>query len=138
MDNPRAFVLSKPSLCNLLRHVGFTSVYEVMNPEEYHNPRWPLAPESDGYAVWKDRITLVAIKGTKQKVISSPVTEASPERDRPERSEYLKGWVLPGRPRDLRSRIGKVLPAPIRGALSQLLNLPATRRRARNTAGKAQ
>jgi SAM-dependent methyltransferase len=121
LDNPRAFVLTKPSLCNLLRHVGFSSVYEVMNPYEYHNPKWPLAPEGDRYAIWKDRTMLVAVKGTHQAVLSSPVTEALPERDHPERPEYLEGWALPGRPQAVRSWIASILPAPVKAALRQHL-----------------
>src|SRR5262249_7766294 len=49
LDNERSFLFTAPSLCNLLKHVGFTSVYEVMNPYEYHNPNWPLDQEGDRY-----------------------------------------------------------------------------------------
>jgi hypothetical protein len=32
IGNQRSFVLTRASLCNLLRHVGFTSVYECFEP----------------------------------------------------------------------------------------------------------
>ena len=32
LDNSRSFQLTRASLCNLLRHVQFTSVYECLNP----------------------------------------------------------------------------------------------------------
>src|SRR5262249_34627827 len=41
LDNVRSFLLTRASLCNLFRHVGFTSVYECLNPYEFHNPDWP-------------------------------------------------------------------------------------------------
>ena len=37
LDNPRSFCLTKASLVNLLRHTGFTSVYECFNPYEFHS-----------------------------------------------------------------------------------------------------
>lgn len=115
LDNVKSFKLTRPSLCNLLRHVGFTSVYECLNPYEYHNPRWPLAGDG-AYAVWKDRITLVAIKGEHQRVMSSPVTEAAPEIDRPEREEYLAGRMGPG---ILRGHLGRILPEWLKRPLRQ-------------------
>ena len=90
LDNVRSFKFTRASLCNLLRHVGFTSVYESMTPYEYHYPNWPNAVEGDPTVVWKDRITLVAIKGEKQSLLSSPVSDAAAEIDRPERPEYLQ------------------------------------------------
>ncbi|HVF61651.1 MAG TPA: class I SAM-dependent methyltransferase [Thermoanaerobaculia bacterium] len=91
LDNPRSFKLTRASLCNLLRHVGFTSVYECMNPYEYHYPNWPHAAAGDSTVVWKDRLTLVAIKGQEQRLLSSPVTDGLPEIDRPERPEDMQG-----------------------------------------------
>jgi hypothetical protein len=94
LDNPRSFHFTRASLCNLLRYVRFTSVYECLNPYEYHNPNWPLAAEGDGHVVIKDRITLVAIKGQNQTLLSSPVTEASPEIDQPEKPAYWEDMPL--------------------------------------------
>jgi len=95
LDNTKSFKFTRPSLCNLLRHVGFTSVYECLNPYEYANPRWPLAAEDDRHVIMKDRITLVAVKGTNETLLSSPVTQASPEIDRPEKSEYWEDSGMP-------------------------------------------
>ena len=90
LDNTRSFHFTRASLCNLLRHVGFTSVYECLNPYEYHNPHWPGPPAGDEHTVWQSRTTFVAIKGHKQTVLSSPVTDATPEIDRPERAKYVE------------------------------------------------
>jgi SAM-dependent methyltransferase len=58
LDNERSVQLTLPSLMNLLRHVGFTSVYDC---------RVPLAnlyvgPQRD-VRIWTTRVTLAAIKG---------------------------------------------------------------------------
>jgi SAM-dependent methyltransferase len=126
LDNARSFLFTRASLCNILRHVGFSSVYECLNPYEYHNPSWPLAAEGDRHVVWKDRMTLVAIKGRNQTLLSSPVTDASPEIDRPEQLEYIEnqhpveasgsGWS-----RGLRTRLGKFLPGPVKRLLKRII-----------------
>jgi hypothetical protein len=120
LDNPRSFLFTRASLCNVLRHVGFTSVYECLNPYEYHNPNWPQPAQNDRHVVLKDRITIVAIKGTLQRLISSPVTEASPELDRPERPEYLMVGPVP-RPRNLRSIMGQFVPQRLKRALRAMM-----------------
>lgn len=51
LDNLNSFWLTRPSLYNLLREVGFTSVYEVHVPRIEH---------------YRDRLTLVALKGQPQ------------------------------------------------------------------------
>jgi SAM-dependent methyltransferase len=127
LDNPTSFRFTRASLCNLLRRVGFTSVYECLNPYEYHNPNWPRVRKAEKYAVWKDRITLVAIKGRNQTLLSSPITEASPEIDRPEKSQYLVGHkLMPGElrremPRSLRSITGRLLPRQVKTVLKKLI-----------------
>jgi 2-polyprenyl-3-methyl-5-hydroxy-6-metoxy-1,4-benzoquinol methylase len=124
LDNTKSFQFTRASLCNLLRHVGFTSVYECLNPYEYGNPNWPLPAEGDGHVVMKDRLTLVAIKGQNQTLLSSPVTEASSEIDRPEKPDYWEGMALfPGADakRSLRSKLGKLLPKAIKGVLRKII-----------------
>lgn len=58
LDNERSVQLTLPSIMNLLRHVGFTSVYDC---------RVPLANLHVGrqrdVRIWTTRVTLVAIKG---------------------------------------------------------------------------
>ena len=41
IGNWRSFRLTRASLQNLFRHVGFTSAYECLNPYEYTHPDWP-------------------------------------------------------------------------------------------------
>jgi SAM-dependent methyltransferase len=118
LDNPRSFLFTRASLCNLLRHVGFTSVYEGLNPYEYHNPHWPGPPQGEGHVVLKDRITLVAIKGQPQTVLTSPLTQGSPEIDRPERPEYQ---TVGPPPRTPPSALGRLLPVRLKKALRRFL-----------------
>jgi 2-polyprenyl-3-methyl-5-hydroxy-6-metoxy-1,4-benzoquinol methylase len=69
LDNPKSFWLTRASLYNLLRHVGFTSVYECHNPQIITNA---------------DRITLVAVKGQPAEVRTTPLLTGFPEQDWPE------------------------------------------------------
>ena len=86
IGNQHSFHLTRASLCNLLRGVGFTSVYECLNPYEYFYPNGPY----DRHTIFVNRATFVAIKGKNQRVISSPITQASPEVDRPENPDYFR------------------------------------------------
>jgi len=63
-DNTESFWFTRPSLINILKKTGFTSVYECFTPEHinYGNPGLEC----------HDRCTFVAVKGTKQNLISSP------------------------------------------------------------------
>jgi hypothetical protein len=124
VKNVKSFWFTLPSLCNLLRHVGFTSVYECLNPYEYHNPGWPHPARDDRYVVWRDRVTLVAIKGCRQTVMSSPITEASPDLDRPEKADYIKDVRLPGVPAARRNPIPvltRFLPARLKQQIHQVI-----------------
>ena len=58
IDNPASFWFTRPSLLNVLMHVGFTSIYECHMPPEPQKPT--------------DRVTLVAIKGSRQPLLCSP------------------------------------------------------------------
>jgi len=70
LDNVTSFWFTKPSLLNLLRDVGFTSVCEVLSP---------------GFCFFSDRFTFVAMVGEQQ--TSSMYPEfATPNPDWPERS----------------------------------------------------
>jgi SAM-dependent methyltransferase len=70
LDNVTSFQLTKASLCNALRRLGFTSIHECLEP---------FVPGES-----RDRITIVALKGRRHRVLSSPITEASPAVERPE------------------------------------------------------
>lgn len=70
-DNPKSFWFTKPSLNNLLSRVGFTSVYECHNPSEIKKPG--------------DRLTLVAFKGRRVELLSSPLMGGCVEERWPEK-----------------------------------------------------
>jgi len=77
LDNNTSFWFTKPSLLNLIRDVGFTSVFEVHNP-------------SVGEAEYADRFTFAAlIGGPRQCVNMAPHMAQIPEPDWPEHSKRL-------------------------------------------------
>jgi 2-polyprenyl-3-methyl-5-hydroxy-6-metoxy-1,4-benzoquinol methylase len=82
LDNERNFWLSRPSIYNLLRHVGFTSVYECHIPAEPNKPG--------------DRITFVAIKGQPCQLLSAPLMATRPHDYMPEQPlrEHSKAFYL--------------------------------------------
>ena len=93
LDNETSFWMTKPSLLNLLRDVGFTTVCEVFRPASFFD--------------FSDRVTLAAIKGMPQQV---SICLEAPEPDWP---EHLDLPVQPGqahffaRPSPLWKRIGR-------------------------------
>ena len=95
IGNSRSFVLTRASLQNLFRHVGFTSAYECLNPYEYIHPDWPSPAADDRHVIEKDRTTFVAIKGQPQHVMSSPITHATAELDASEIPEYFVPTKIP-------------------------------------------
>lgn len=90
LDNKRAFNFTRDSLCNLLRHAGFTSVFESLVPYEVHHADWPMRADwtkKNRLTELKNRITLIGLKGERRPLLSSPMTESQPEFDRFERSK---------------------------------------------------
>ena len=83
LDNVTSFHLSRTSLYCMLGRVGFTSVYECYIPPE---PAKPI-----------DRITLLAIKGRRQRIINSPLMEEYPANNTPEEFNAYKIENLYGR-----------------------------------------
>jgi hypothetical protein len=65
LDNEKSFWFTRPSLFNLLSQAGFTSVYTCQNP---------AVPGQ-----WTDRDTLVAVKGNRQELFSTPVMNGLPD-----------------------------------------------------------
>jgi len=127
IGNARSFHLTRASFSNLLRHIGFTSVYEFLNPYVYCD----LRAKDGRHFVERNRITFVAIKGQHQRVMSSPISQASPEIDRPEKPEYLTpdcgpGSVDPNKP-GLARRLFRVLPVPTKSAVRKLYQLASGR-----------
>lgn len=86
LDNRHAFYFTRDSLANLLRHVGFTSVFECLVPYEYYTGDDPATAEA--MIERPNRSVFVALKGDPVRIISSPITDATPERRRPERSAF--------------------------------------------------
>jgi SAM-dependent methyltransferase len=81
IDNPRSFWFTRASLLNVLTHTGFTSVYECETPPE---------PQKSG-----DRLTLVAIKGAHQQLLSAPLLANEPIEDVPENHPALTNTLQP-------------------------------------------
>ena len=76
LDNLTSFWPTRPSLYNLISHVGFTSAYECHIPE---GSRKPL-----------DRITVVAVKGHRRELICCPLINTEHVQDLP---ENFKGGI---------------------------------------------
>jgi SAM-dependent methyltransferase len=106
LDNPKSFWLTERSLYNLLTACGFTTVYQCQVPSDVYKPA--------------DRITLVAVKGKPQTLLSTPRVNEIPVADWPER---WKPRVSPEQdPRVLISkRLSHMVPSalkrPIKAAL---------------------
>ena len=67
LDNPESFWFTRASLYNALAHAGFTTVHECHMPPELEKPA--------------DRVTLLALKGRRQALLSSPILSALPVED---------------------------------------------------------
>lgn len=72
LDNEKSFWLTRPSLFNLLSRAGFTSVYTCQNPSVLTQ--------------WLNRDTLVAVKGVRQELFSTPIVNSLPDEPWPEES----------------------------------------------------
>lgn len=79
LDNERAFWFTQASLCNILRHVGFTSVLDCRNPVANL-----YVGEARDVRIWRNRVTLAAIKGQPVNLFSHPTATAAREIDWPE------------------------------------------------------
>lgn len=104
LNNETSVKLTRTSLLALLQRCGFTTVCECHVPEEPGKPR--------------DRVTLVAIRGKPQQVISCPQLPDVPEPGSAERPARLVRFL-----RSTGRLVRRVLPAPVRrfldGALGQ-------------------
>ena len=104
LDNPESFHLTRPSLYNLLAHVGFSSVHECHYPREM----FPYAQE---------RVMLVAIKGRPESLVSAPLMAGVPDEDWPDISPAGRRSGMNGIVRHL----GRFLPGPAKTILKRLL-----------------
>lgn len=84
LDNVTSCWLTKPSLLNLLADVGFTSVFECLNPPEVFTPEEGVTIVKPG-----DRVTLVALKGKAETLCLSPHMDASHQNFWPENDGSL-------------------------------------------------
>ncbi len=108
IDNLKAFWFTKPSLLNFLSHTGFTSVYEC------HNPSYLRA--------FADRVTLVAIKGTRKPLLCSPPLNSQVEEDWPEKSAQRVHPAQQSGGR-LREAARRLVPGPAKGLLRRFAGL---------------
>jgi 2-polyprenyl-3-methyl-5-hydroxy-6-metoxy-1,4-benzoquinol methylase len=117
LDNERSFHLTRSSLYNLVENVGFTSLYECLNP--FHT-------------LWENYVTIVAIKGERQSLMASPMTNPLPEEDWPERPEdhvvkpdlkFWSGWRAGSLRSGLKGRIARLLGknTGLKGRIARLL-----------------
>lgn len=102
LDNPKSFWITRRSLYNLLLASGFTTVYECHVPAEVSKP--------------SDRVTLIAIKGQRPTLLSTPQVNGLPVADWP---ENLKLRLSPEQ--DLRARISKRLSHMVPSAVKRPL-----------------
>ena len=79
LDNDQSYWFTQASLCNILRHVGFTSVYDCRNPVANM-----FVGAERAVKLWGNRITLAAIKGQPVTMVVCPQMTAEMEIDWPE------------------------------------------------------
>ncbi|HYG80019.1 MAG TPA: class I SAM-dependent methyltransferase, partial [Pyrinomonadaceae bacterium] len=70
LDNNESFWLTRPSLWNLIKDVGFTTAYLCVNP----------AADS----AFSDREVLIALKGRPQTIVATPLVNEFPPTEWPE------------------------------------------------------
>lgn len=103
LDNEKSFWLTRPSLFNLLSRAGFTSVYTCQNP---------AVPTQR-----MDRDTLVAVKGTRHKLFSTPIVNSLDNKVWPEERQTgihpsqraILGFKLREIPRRVRNLARRIL-----------------------------
>ncbi len=105
LDNEKSFWFTHASLCNLLEHTGFSSVYESINPS------WPDCK--------LDRRAYIAIKGQRADIKTSPVTHEQGFIDWPEIRPDNIAWVNRNTP--LRLFIRTALPQPVKDFFKPML-----------------
>jgi 2-polyprenyl-3-methyl-5-hydroxy-6-metoxy-1,4-benzoquinol methylase len=95
LDNNENFWLSRATLYNALSHAGFTTAYECNVPAEPQKPA--------------DRITVVAIKGEKCRLLNTPLMAVAPGEDVPERPKRENSIAV-----DSLRKISSILPRSVR------------------------
>ncbi len=116
LDNPNAFWLTQASLCNILQHVGFTSVFDCRMPlaNIYVGPDWIEK-------IWGNRVTLAAVKGQSLDLSVGPGTPPGAKTDWPENlddyrfEDFLMEWEMA----KVRSRAGEGAPRLAQESIGQ-------------------
>jgi SAM-dependent methyltransferase len=116
LDNAKSFWFSRPSLYNILTHVGFTSVYECFSPS--------YSGQFD------NRPTLVAVKGANQTVVSIGENGGVGVDDWSERR--LRSW----RRQSSFPTLRRLLPAPVKRLAKRLLPSTPLRQESSAAAGR--
>lgn len=106
LDNPKSFWITRRSLYNLLLASGFTTVYECHVPAEISKP--------------SDRVTLVAIKGQRPALLSTPKVNALPVPDWPETLKLRPSSEQDPRVRASR-RLSHMVPSAVKRPLKAAL-----------------
>lgn len=106
LDNPKSFWLTERSLYNLLSACGFTTVYQCQVPADVNKPA--------------DRVTLLAIKGKPQALVSTPRVNEMPVAGWPER---WKPRVSPDQdPRvQISKRLSHMVPSAVKRPIKAVL-----------------
>lgn len=79
LDNDNSFWMTRASLSNILRHVGFTSVSDCLNPAAYL-----LVGNDERLMFWGNRWTVSAMKGQPVMLSTLPSVTVETEIDWPE------------------------------------------------------
>lgn len=106
LDNPKSFWITRRSLYNLLLASGFTTVYECHVPAELSKP--------------SDRVTLIAIKGQKPALLSTPKVNGLPVADWPEDLKPRLSQEQDPRVR-LSKRLSHMVPAAVKRPVKAVL-----------------
>jgi SAM-dependent methyltransferase len=106
IGNMKSVWLTRPSLLNLLAHVGFTSVFDVQNPS--------LVGQ------FKDRVFLAAIKSARHPIHATPMLNQVPFQDWPEKSAR-KYDPMQRRGYRLNKAVTAMIPKPLRRAAKSAL-----------------
>ena len=107
LENTSSFWLTHASLCNLMAHVGFSSLYECHNPSG--------ADQHD------DRKTYVAIKSSRAAILTSPQTDGMVDTDWPEHHPRRVAPVHLLTEQPVRRFFKSALPQPLKNVIKPVL-----------------
>lgn len=113
LNNVTSTWLTKRTLVKLLLHLGFTTVYECYVPLEIHKPR--------------DRVTIVAIKGTPATVLTNPITFADCGSEWPENLLPQPAWQQK-KLMVLNNRLVQMFPVALRQRAKRVLRAAGLRK----------